>query len=89
MSDTMEKHEPKGTGVVRDVETGSSQDGTFESTEQEDITTPKVGASLWQMLSGAGVEMRGPEPVPVEKRTDTQFANVFYIFVTSMTSLLP
>lgn len=89
MSDTTEKHPTKGPGAIQDVETGSSHDGTVEPTPMNQVQTPKFGASLWGILSGVGVEMRGAEPVPVEERTDTQFANLFYIFATSMTSLLP
>jgi hypothetical protein len=79
------------TPVAYDLETGSSQEGTIESTKavHDELQTPKIAASLWERLSFAGVEIRGAEPVPVEKRTDTQYSNVFTIFATSMTSLLP
>jgi len=73
--------------VASDVEMGSSHD--FKDTVRDDFHVPAAGESFWQKLSGAGVEMRGAEPVPVEKRTDTQYINVFTIFATSMTSLLP
>ncbi|KIW19652.1 hypothetical protein PV08_00226 [Exophiala spinifera] len=79
--------------IARDLETGSSQEGTMEPSKEmiirDDLEPPKIGASFWEKLSFAGLEMRGAEPVPVEKRTDTQYINVFTIFATSMTSLLP
>ncbi|OTB17588.1 hypothetical protein K445DRAFT_57503 [Daldinia sp. EC12] len=46
-------------------------------------------SSIWTKFSNHGVEMRGAEPVPIEKRTDTRYVNVLTIFATSMTSLLP
>ncbi len=86
MSDMAEKHQ---TGAIRDVESDSSHNGTVEHTTVDTLHAPKVGASLWAKLAGAGIEMRGAEPVPVEKRTDENYAGVFFIFATSMTSLLP
>ena len=83
--------EARADSVSRDVETGSSNEGTIETAKgfEDALETPKIAPSFWQKLSFAGVEMRGAEPVPVEKRTDTQYINVFTIFATSMTSLLP
>ncbi|KAK6383956.1 hypothetical protein LTS17_003248 [Exophiala oligosperma] len=78
--------------IARDLETGSSQEGTIEATKEiirDDFEPPKIGASIWERLSFAGLERRGAEPVPVEKRTDTRYINVLTIFATSMTSLLP
>lgn len=79
--------------ITQDLETGSSQEGTIEPTKeieiQDALEPPKIAASFWEKLSFAGLEMRGAEPVPVEKRTDTQYINVCTIFATSMTSLLP
>ncbi|KAJ9604251.1 hypothetical protein H2200_011085 [Cladophialophora chaetospira] len=87
---TIEKETTKGL-VAHDLETGSSQEGTIEPTGefQDELQPPKIAASFWQRLSFAGVEMRGAEPVPVTKRNDTRYINVFTIFATSMTSLLP
>jgi hypothetical protein len=87
---TLEKE--KGSAfapATHDVESGSSaQEGSVRSV-QENIATPSFGSGIWSHLTSAGVEMRGAEPVPEEKRTDTRFVNVFTIFATSMTSLLP
>ncbi|KAK5128731.1 hypothetical protein LTR85_000064 [Meristemomyces frigidus] len=47
------------------------------------------GGSLWARLTDAGIEGRGAQPVPVEERTDTRFLNIFTVFATSMTSILP
>jgi hypothetical protein len=82
----------KGSAIVpatHDVESGSSaQEGSVRSV-RETIAAPSFGSGIWAKLSSNGVEMRGAEPVPEEKRSDTRFVNVFTIFATSMTSLLP
>ncbi|KAK1835301.1 putative purine-cytosine permease [Podospora conica] len=72
------QHSDIERGVTTEIN-ASSADDAFEE--------PKTG--LWERLSGAGVEMRGAEPVPEEKRTDERYLNVFTVFGTSMTSLLP
>lgn len=86
-----EKGSTKGVDKVLDVEKGATETssrGTSEIGEVDDLfETPP--SSFWAKLSDHGVEMRGAEPVPVEKRTDTRYINVFTIFATSMTSLLP
>ncbi|KAI1137314.1 permease for cytosine/purines, uracil, thiamine, allantoin-domain-containing protein [Hypoxylon sp. FL0543] len=89
---TVEKqNSAKAPGEVRDVEMGaevSSSAGTSEDGEVEDqFRVPQ--SSFWEKFSDHGVELRGTEPVPVKKRTDTRYVNVFTVFATSMTSLLP
>jgi hypothetical protein len=92
-SDTIAKQRPNtSVGPIGDVEKASSEEIKLPNAEQlseDDFHAPSRGRAIWERLSGAGVEMRGAEPVPVEKRTDTQYANIFFIFATSMTSLLP
>jgi hypothetical protein len=84
----VEKDSSKAPGAIRDVEMGSSKEGTIQAVDNDDqYEAPK--SSLWARLSSAGVELRGAEPVPIEKRTDTRYVNVLTIFATSMTSLLP
>ena len=81
----------KVAGAVHDVETGTKESpsgATSEVGEIEDqFQAPR--SSFWATFSDHGVELRGVEPVPVEKRTDTRYVNVFTVFATSMTSLLP
>lgn len=36
-----------------------------------------------------GVEVRGTTPVPLEERTDSRFINVFFVWFTMSTNLLP
>lgn len=36
-----------------------------------------------------GVETRGTTPVPLEERVDTRFINVFFVWFTMSTNLLP
>ncbi|KAF9892279.1 hypothetical protein FE257_002056 [Aspergillus nanangensis] len=40
-------------------------------------------------ISNWGIELRGITPVPLEERTDTQFINVFFVWFTMSTNLLP
>ncbi|KAI1401750.1 permease for cytosine/purines, uracil, thiamine, allantoin-domain-containing protein [Hypoxylon fuscum] len=70
---------PKESSSTKASEAGGEIEDPFQA--------PR--SSFWATFSDHGVEMRGAEPVPVEKRTDTRFVNVFTIFATSMTSLLP
>ncbi|KAI1392993.1 permease for cytosine/purines, uracil, thiamine, allantoin-domain-containing protein [Hypoxylon trugodes] len=76
---------------LQDVGAGTKEflsSTTCETSEIEDqFSAPK--SSFWTKFSDNGVEMRGAEPVPVEKRTDTRYVNVLTVFATSMTSLLP
>ncbi|KAI2472351.1 permease for cytosine/purines, uracil, thiamine, allantoin-domain-containing protein [Annulohypoxylon bovei var. microspora] len=66
----------------------SPSGATSEVSEIEDqFQAPR--SFFWAKFSDHGVELRGAEPVPVEKRTDTRYVNVFTVFATSMTSLLP
>ncbi|KAI1207028.1 permease for cytosine/purines, uracil, thiamine, allantoin-domain-containing protein [Annulohypoxylon truncatum] len=66
----------------------SPSGATSEVGETEDqFQAPR--SSFWATFSDHGVELRGAEPVPVEKRTDTRYVNVLTVFATSMTSLLP
>jgi purine-cytosine permease-like protein len=43
----------------------------------------------YQWLLDAGVEENGIKPVPVEKRTNTQYNNVFTVFFTGLLCVLP
>ncbi|KAI0106869.1 permease for cytosine/purines, uracil, thiamine, allantoin-domain-containing protein [Daldinia grandis] len=84
--DTVEKSD-----LAQDVEMGPKESSSAVMSEVGEIDdqfqAPR--SSFWTKLSNHGVEMRGAEPVPVEKRTDTRYVNVLTIFATSMTSLLP
>ncbi|OTB04778.1 hypothetical protein M426DRAFT_320366 [Hypoxylon sp. CI-4A] len=81
----------KRSDAPRDIEIGNKEPPstvTSEAGEIEDqFQVPQL--SLWARLADCGVELRGAEPVPIEKRTDTRYANVLTVFATSMTSLLP
>ncbi|KAH9897580.1 permease for cytosine/purines, uracil, thiamine, allantoin-domain-containing protein [Xylariomycetidae sp. FL2044] len=84
----------KHPGAVQDVERGSKETGSGSDErngEVQDVEDQfhQSRSSFWAKFSDHGVEMRGAEPVPVEKRTDTRYLNVFTVFSTSMTSLLP
>ncbi|KAH8890564.1 hypothetical protein GQ53DRAFT_169772 [Thozetella sp. PMI_491] len=78
----------KGLGSPKDVENkSSSSTPSVNVVASDEVAAPS--SSLWSRLSDAGVELRGAQPVPVELRTDTRYFNIFTIFATSMTSLLP
>jgi hypothetical protein len=40
-------------------------------------------------ISSYGVELRGVTPVPLEERVDKRFINVFFVWFTMSTNLLP
>ncbi|KAI1774489.1 permease for cytosine/purines, uracil, thiamine, allantoin-domain-containing protein [Hypoxylon cercidicola] len=89
---TVAKEEPvKASGGARDVEKGPKEGSSTGTSEVDEIEDPFQApqSSFWAKFSDYGVEMRGAEPVPVEKRTDTRYVNVFTVFATSLTSLLP
>ncbi|KAH8646822.1 permease for cytosine/purines, uracil, thiamine, allantoin-domain-containing protein [Xylariales sp. PMI_506] len=47
-------------------------------------------ARTWlNRVAGWGIETRGVVPVPVEERTDPRFINVFFVWFTMSTNLLP
>lgn len=85
-NDTVEKKD-----LAQDVEMGPKESSSAVMSDigetKDQFQAPR--SSFWVGLSSHGVEMRGAEPVPVEKRTDTRYVNVLTIFATSMTSLLP
>lgn len=43
----------------------------------------------YRKLLDAGVEENGIKPVPVEKRTNTQYNNLFTVFFTGLLCILP
>ncbi|KAL3492008.1 permease for cytosine/purines, uracil, thiamine, allantoin-domain-containing protein [Aspergillus germanicus] len=59
----------------------------------EDFTPPvSTSSSFGTLLKGlttAGVEMRGLEPIPPEKRNHTKYYNIFTLFGGSFVSVLP
>jgi hypothetical protein len=40
-------------------------------------------------IASWGVELRGIAPVPLEERTDKRYINVFFVWFTMSTNLLP
>jgi hypothetical protein len=47
-------------------------------------------AKTWlNKISSWGIELRGVTPVPLEERKDTRFINVFFVWFTLSTTLLP
>lgn len=71
---------------------------TAEPSPAEDISTveaqskgkfPRVPDRWLSRIANWGVELRGVAPVPIEERTDTRFINVFFVWFTLSTNLLP
>jgi len=54
--------------------------------ESQTYSKPKAWLSKF---SAWGVEMRGITPIPIEERTDKRFINVFFVWFTMSTNLLP
>ncbi|KAL4734518.1 permease for cytosine/purines, uracil, thiamine, allantoin-domain-containing protein [Aspergillus similis] len=50
---------------------------------------PQVPDNWLSRIANWGVELRGVTPVPIEERTDTRFINVFFVWFTLSTNLLP
>ncbi|KAF5624645.1 Purine-cytosine permease FCY2 [Fusarium tjaetaba] len=62
---------------------------TVEEGSSEEFVFSLGLGGLLRKLAVSGVEMRGLEPVPVEKRTHTKYYNIFTLFGGSFTSILP
>ncbi|KAJ5682704.1 hypothetical protein N7462_005869 [Penicillium macrosclerotiorum] len=67
-----------------DIESQKIEDGIIE-----DFITPRSLSGLLKKLATAGVEMRGLEPIPEERRTHTKYYNIFTLFGGSFLSILP
>lgn len=50
---------------------------------------PEKNPKWYQRLLDVGVEENGIRPVPVEKRTNTQYFNLFTVLFTALMCLLP
>ncbi len=71
-----EKTSPSPPGTVIDISVAESQA----------YSRPKAWLTK---LSAWGIEVHGVEPVPLEERTDKRFINVFFVWFTMSTNLLP
>ncbi|KAL2824398.1 permease for cytosine/purines, uracil, thiamine, allantoin-domain-containing protein [Aspergillus cavernicola] len=69
-----------------------------ETSPPEDLATaesqshgkfPRVPDKWLSKITNWGIELRGVTPVPLEERTDKQFINVFFVWFTLSTNLLP
>jgi hypothetical protein len=82
--------------LVEDVEPGRPRGAkdhmsSLFKVEPGVIYKPDAGQRppWYQWLLDAGVEENGIKPVPVEKRTNTQYNNLFTIFFTGLLCVLP
>lgn len=72
-----EKTSPSPPGTVIDISVAESQ--TYSN-------RPKAWLNK---ISAWGIEVHGVEPVSLEERTDKRFINVFFVWFTMSTNLLP
>ncbi|KAL4803100.1 permease for cytosine/purines, uracil, thiamine, allantoin-domain-containing protein [Aspergillus unguis] len=57
--------------------------------EKKGARLPRVPDEWLARIVNWGVELRGVTPVPVEEKTDNRFINVFFVWFTLSTNLLP
>ncbi|CEN61062.1 hypothetical protein ASPCAL07729 [Aspergillus calidoustus] len=50
---------------------------------------PRVPEKWLSRITNWGIELRGVAPIPLEERTDSRFINVFFVWFTLSTNLLP
>lgn len=64
---------------------------SFLSVEEGIVWKPEAqqNPKWYQRLLDAGVEDNGIKPVPVEKRTDTRYYNLYTVFATALLCVLP
>jgi hypothetical protein len=56
---------------------------------EEDVSLEDEKKPLWFRVLNWGVEEGGIAPIPVEKRTDTRYVNLFTVWFTALLCLLP
>lgn len=64
---------------------------SFLSVEEGVVWKPEAeqNPKWYQRLLDAGVEDNGIKPVPVERRTDTRYYNLYTVFATALLCVLP
>ena len=64
---------------------------SFLSVEEGVVWKPEAeqNPKWYQRLLDAGVEENGIKPVPVERRTDTRYHNLYTVFATALLCVLP
>ena len=64
---------------------------SFLSVEEGIVWKPEAeqNPKWYQRLLDAGVEDNGIKPVPVERRTDTRYYNLYTVFATALLCVLP
>jgi hypothetical protein len=97
MSSGNSTNEKEATAQLHDLESQTPEHkrhvGIVDLLKVEDgvvyETHPERNPKWYQKLLDAGVEENGIKPVPVEKRTNTRYNNLFTIFFTCLLCLLP
>lgn len=75
----------KNEKILADEEDPESQ----EIPEHGVLEDSKSFSGVLKKLTTAGVEMRGIDPIPIEKRNHTKYYNIFTLFGGSFLSVLP
>lgn len=77
--------------AARQQHHGGGGFASFLSVEEGIVWKPEAqhNPKWYQRLLDAGVEDNGIKPVPVEKRTDTRYHNLYTVFATALLCVLP
>lgn len=75
--------------MTKSEKTTASSAGTAVDIDVAESQTVRVQKTWLSSLSSWGIETRGITPVPLEERTDSKFINVFFVWFTMSTNLLP
>ncbi|KAG9494848.1 hypothetical protein J7337_013077 [Fusarium musae] len=90
MAETFDMNEKKTPNSdIESFADHGQREVTVEEGSSEELVFSLGLGGLLRKLAVSGVEMRGLEPVPVEKRTHTKYYNIFTLFGGSFTSILP
>ncbi|KAF5613351.1 Purine-cytosine permease FCY2 [Fusarium sp. NRRL 25303] len=89
MAETFDMYEKRtpNSGIESFADHGRREVTAEEGSSEESAFSPGLSLLL-QKLAMSGVEIRGLEPAPVEKRTD-EYYNILTLFGGSFTSILP
>jgi hypothetical protein len=66
-----------------------SQDDVDIAAAEAQGKFPRVPKKWLSRITNWGIELRGVSPIPLEERTDSRFINVFFVWFTLSTNLLP
>jgi NCS1 nucleoside transporter family len=74
---------------ANDLEKGAIEPSVNVTTSEEASVQEVNKKRFWSKLYDNGVEFHGGAPIPLKEQNDTRYFNVFTVYSTSLTSLLP